>query len=247
MFITSTMGVLRYVNIRAPLWAFGYRRTITAIAIVAVVVDSLYSLVISGVGAVWLADCWISLFQGVTDSKQDFTKNLYLFIEIPFYAKVGTSILFSSLTVLELRSEQGQQLPDIKRRSIIMIILLNLGNAVWLVMCLLGNLMTSSNSFDNSISGTKELKYESFYVLFVTGVLAQSLLAAYNPLVICTRNTNIRRMIGEFVRSGRVGVIATFTSLGTGKEQGGGSRGEGYESEKERPGYLENRNMSGEI
>ena len=49
-----------------------------------------------------------------------------------------------------------------------------------------------------------EWRYWYFYLQFIESVLMQSLLVAYNPLVICCRNSGMRRMLRDLVRYGQV-------------------------------------------
>ena len=214
MFITMTMCIVRYVKIKAPFWSINYRNCIASVAITGIAIDLLYSLAVGVMTSFVYADTWFSVLQGMistTDSDQYREEIItYAIIMVPFYIKIGFSVVFSLLTVIHLRSEQGQSLPEIKRRSIVTIVMLNAGNVVWFVTCVLSNIITESFDWEWDFDSDDHWSYEFFYVTFFDSVMAQCLLAAFNPLIFCLRNTGIRDMVRNFLRTGKMNLESAY-------------------------------------
>ena len=213
MFITMTMCIVRYVKIKAPFWSLNHRTCVASVAITGIVVDLLYSLSVGVTTSFVYADTWFSVLQGMistTDSEYREEILTYAIIMVPFYIKIGFSVVFSLLTVVHLRSEEGQSLPEIKRRSIVTIVLLNAGNIVWFVTCVLSNIITESFDWEWDFDSDDHWSYEFFYVTFFDSVMAQCLLAAFNPLIFCLRNTGIRSMVKNFLSTGKMNVESVY-------------------------------------
>ena len=214
MFVTMVMCVVRYIKIRAPLWSLRNSRIICMVAVTSIVVDVTYSVVVGALGSFVYSDTWMSVFQGMANSVEigkttamELHATTYLIILVPFYIKIGFSVVFSLLTVLYLRSDRGPVIPATKMRSINMILLLNAGNLVWLIMSVATNIISE---LDNNADD--HWNYEVFYLTFLDGVAVQSVLAAYNPLIFCLRITGIRDMIRKFFQTGRMEVNSSKNS-----------------------------------
>ena len=218
MFVTMVLCVVRYAKIRAPLWALGNRSTLTGIVVVAIFVDLTWTISVSVMGSFIRGTIWFSPLQGimitVDDSKvkKQLCDQYYANIVAPFYIKVGLSLLFSILTVIHLRSAMGKSLPEIKRRSIIMIVLLNTGNMFWFVLCVASNIITERNHYAFGLNVDTDWSYWYFYISFSSAIMAPALLAAYNPLLFCSRTTGIRTMIRHFFLTGRLEVLEEGTN-----------------------------------
>ena len=219
MFVTMIMCVVRYVKIRAPFWAIANRRVLTGFVVVVIVVDFTWSTTVSAIGSLVKGNIWFSSLQGImvtaddTINRKQLCERFYANMLAPFYIKVGLSLLFSILTVIELKSESGQKMPEIKRRSITMIVILNAGNVFWFVLCASSNIITESNHYSFGLDAGADWPYWYFYISFSSAVLAPALLAAYNPLVFCSRNTGLKNMIRHFLLTGRLEVLGENTTF----------------------------------
>ena len=216
MFVTMVMCVVRYTQIIAPFWSLSNLRLIVSVAITAICIDMTYSITVGLVGSFVTGDTYFSIIQGMitteTRSASSTVVTTYFTIMIPFFIKVGCSVVFSLLTIMHLRTVQGQLLSDMKRRSIVTILLLNAGNAVWLSTSLLGNILTNSSGWGWGFVDDDDdaWNYHMFYLWFFDFVMAQCVLAAYNPLIICLRNSNIRSLIRGFFLTGKMGVDTSY-------------------------------------
>ena len=206
MCLTLTLCVVRYVKIRFPLWAMSRDQYITWGVVLGVSLDFIWNLSAS----VYTNfsnnnQVWASATQSVIDitsSGTDTTFIRLLLVIGPFFFKIGLSVVFSLLTLVYLRSDNIHHVSDIKRRSVVMILVLNLGNMVW---CVVSIVVQGVTRFQNTPHPqTENWRYWYYYFQFVEAVLMQSVLVAYNPLVICCRNTGIRRMLRDVVRYGRL-------------------------------------------
>ena len=207
IFITAVLCAVRYITIRKPFWAISHRCLINSVVTVSISIDFIWSLVIATLGNFIHANVWFSVDQQmirVNDHKIEYGFLFYSAITVPFYLKIGISVILSVLTVFQLSAERNQNIPEVKRRSIKMIGLLNTGNVLWFMLCIIGGILTKSNKFTFGFCD-ENARYWHFYISFVDAVLAQCLIAAYNPLVICTRSTGIKAMLRHFMPTvGRV-------------------------------------------
>ena len=93
------------------------------------------------------------------------------------------------------------------------IVLLNVGNVVWFATCVLSNIITESFDWEWDFDSDDHWSYEFFYVTFFDSVMAQCILAAYNPLIFCLRKSGIRDMMRGLCRGrGRETVYQTGSS-----------------------------------
>ena len=214
MFVTMTMCIVRYVKIKAPFWAMSNKRIVTSVALTAIAIDLIYCLTVGILTCCFLSDTWFSVMQGlIKRNDEDETESAvasYLTIMVPFYIKIGFSVLFSLLTVIHLRSDQGQSLPEMKRRSVVTIVLLNVGNLLWFLSGVVSNVVTESSDWEWDFDADDHWCYEFFYLTFFESVIAQCLLAAYNPLIFCVRNSGLKAMLGNFYRTGRMHVDTVY-------------------------------------
>ena len=213
MFTTLMMCIVRYIKIKAPFWALSNKSLVASVVITSIAVDVLYSCAAGVITSCVYSDAWFSVMQGMISTERTESTNeiaTYLTIMVPFYIKIGFSVLFSLLTVIHLRSESGQAIPEIKRKSVVMIVLLNLGNVVWFVTCVLSNIVTEQLDFEWDFDSDDHWTYEFFYLTFFDSVVAQCVLAAYNPLIFCTRTNGIRAMIRNFFRTGTMDVDSVY-------------------------------------
>ena len=150
MFITMTLGILRYVKIRFPFFALRNKRMIVMVAVTSIVIDSVWSLVVIMVANLQTNGkyIWFSPTQSVWDMPDNGDGIIELagifVVTVPFYIKVGAAVLFSLLTVIHLSSAKGQEIPEIKRRSIKMIVLLNVGNCIWLFVAFFNSIFVGA-------------------------------------------------------------------------------------------------------
>ena len=115
-----------------------------------------------------------------------FLLGIWLFYCIPYYSKSIITLIFSFLTILELRRSRNMEtLPEIKARSIKTIAMMNCGNFVWMVLMISAQCKLDSLDLENIIG------YSFNYYIYFVFVMMPMLLTAYNPLVLCIRNTGI--------------------------------------------------------
>ena len=208
MFLTLTLCVVRYVKIRFPFWSMSHDTYITGGVVVGVTVDFIWNLSASIYTNFYPSKhFWASATQSVLYEPAHDDSIVYIRIILfigPFFFKIGLSVVFSILTLVYLRTDNGMQVSEIKKRSIMMILILNLGNVGWCVVSIIVQTITRFQNAPVPPEENTEWRYWYFYLQFIESVLMQSLLVAYNPLVICCRNSGMRRMLRDLVRYGQV-------------------------------------------
>ena len=211
MFLTLTLCVVRYVMIRFPFWCRSHEPWVRWAVVFGITVDFLWNLSAS-LYTNFSPDThyWASATQSVLAEPANGKNVAYIRVLLiigPFFFKIGLSVVFSLLTLVYLRTDDGLQVSPVKKRSIVTILLLNLGNIVWCVVSLFVQSITRFQNAPVDPVQNPDWKYWFYYLQFVESILMQSALVAYNPLVICSRNTGIRRMLEDLVKKGRL--IAT--------------------------------------
>ena len=205
MFLTLILCVVRYVKIRFPFWSMSHDTCLARGVAMVISFDFIWNLSASlYTNFSPNKHYWASATQSILDVPPDGADIVYIRTILligPFFFKIGLSVVFSLLTLIHLKTDGGR-VSDIKKRSIMMILMLNVGNMVW---CVVSLTVQSVTKFRNApVNSAGNWKYQFYYLQFVESVLMQSLLVAYNPLVICVRNLGIRRMVREMVRHGRL-------------------------------------------
>ena len=201
MAITCAISFVRYVKIRFPLWVMSHEKSV-----------SIITWTFVGVNLVWLTCAavlinfsgndsyeWSSALQTVMDNTRDAGITFALSV-LMFLINVGISLVLSLLTVVHLFTS-GNQLTDIKWRSAIMILYLNVGLLIWCVLSIVSETLID---FKPAPEPGHPWPYWYYYLQFTEGVICQAILVAYNPLIICLRNTGIRTMVRDLVRFGVV-------------------------------------------
>eukprot|EP00116_Pleurobrachia_bachei_P002530 sb/3462792/ len=211
MAITCAISFVRYVKIRFPLWGMSHKKSV-----------SIITWTFVGVNLVWLSCAavlinfgghekyeWSSALQTVivntTDAGATYTLSVLMFL-----VNTGISLVLSLLTVVHL-FKSGNQLTDMKWRSAIMILYLNVGLLIWCVLSIGSEILSG---FKPSPEPDHLWPHWFFYLQFTEGVICQAVLVAYNPLIICLRNTGIRTMIRDLVRFGVVHYPHSTTTTG---------------------------------
>eukprot|EP00116_Pleurobrachia_bachei_P014699 sb/3474961/ len=110
---------------------------------------------------------------------------------------------------------------DMKRKSAIMILYLNVGLLIWCVLSIGSEILID---FKPAPEPDHPWPYWYYYLQFIEAVICQAMLVAYNPLIICLRNTGIRTMVRDLVRYGVLriprGTASDSSAAGSGQNWG---------------------------
>ena len=122
MLVTVWMCFVRYVKIRAPLWARGHKKlmnlgTVNVLALIFII--NIVGQVLSLLNQLTDDDdpiAWFSPIQFVIAENKQNAGIVYVLSIAPFYTLIVLSGLFSTLTIVQLRSAGGMQVQEEKRR-----------------------------------------------------------------------------------------------------------------------------------
>ena len=177
--INSIFGItiLRFVRLVFPWWSIAHKTASIILAIVPMLVIAGYSIVVEVLILTHERYMW-------DPSKQDILLDNFALYMPPVFIPAGLSLIFSVATLTKLRA--ADQMSDTYNRGSVTLILLSVGNLSWIVEALW-----------TAYTDRMHPKAEVFSD-FMAYVMIPSFLAFYNPLVLCTRKSQVREMIRRF-------------------------------------------------
>ena len=139
---------------------------------------------------------------------------LDFWINFVFYTNLGAGIVFSLLTAgwIILKSRQNER-SEVVNQGSVTIILMNSGIVVFLLLWMILDRYLPQSPVQGRLARYIGSQYYVYYVYYLISNLLPMVLAAYNPLVICVRCSDLRRRIRSqgikwqekwFVRGGEI-------------------------------------------
>ena len=187
------ISIMRFIKLGYPLWAISHRTATQVIAVVPMVVTVLYSVAIelALLCKAFKKKVWSNTAQDVLLGYD----KLLLIRMWTVLAPTALSFFLALATVAKLYRDQ-QQSSQVNQYSMVTILLLSVGNitwsAQWSVTAALGE-----NYFFNKT--TRSIKGPAF-LIFVFYVIMPSVIALYNPLVLCVRTSKMRATLRNLFR-----------------------------------------------
>ena len=194
--LISLLAVTRFLFLTLPMWSYlnkeKIKRAVLLYLLIVHIVPTAVSIKHQLAEVYWFGPCQWAMPQ--RDS------SLMLLINLFFYLNLGTGVSFSLLTAawIILRSRREERGATVQ--SSVTIILMNAGLILYLSLWLV---------LDNDLPQTPqghmgryiETKYYVYYFYYMISTLCPMFLAAYNPLIICVRCSDLRLRIREKAES----------------------------------------------
>ena len=180
--INSIFGItiIRFVSLVFPWWSIAHKTTSVLLGVFPMLVIAGYSLGVEVLILTRERYMW-------DPTKQDLTlDNFALYMPLVFIP-AGLSLILSVVTITKLRA--ANHMSDTSKRGSVTLILLSVGNLSWIVEALW-----------TAYTDRMQPKARAFSD-FMKYVMIPSFLALYNPLVLCTRKSQVREMVRRLTLS----------------------------------------------
>jgi hypothetical protein len=178
------ISIMRFIKLGYPVWATSHKTATRVIALVPMVITILYSAVleIAMLSKAFDAYIWSNTAQDIL-----LGYNMLLFIRIwTVLAPTALSFLLGIATIAKIYRDQ--QLSSHVRYSMVTILFLSAGNVSWTIQWSVTAALGEKYFFNKT---TDSIKGPAFMVFF-SYVIMPSLIALYNPLVLCVRTAKMR-------------------------------------------------------
>ena len=177
------ISILRFVKLGYPLWAASHRVAVQVIALVSMAITALFSAALE---VALLSGC----FEGYrwTSTAEDVIaryKSLMILKLWTVFVPAALSLILALATIIKLRNHQSSEM---NKYSMVTILLLSVGNMPWIAQWIATAALGEAYFF-NETKGS--IKGQSF-VLFFFYAMMPSLVALYNPLILCIRSSKMR-------------------------------------------------------
>ena len=198
-FLIFLLALLRFVALLLPLWCYSHRTAIKRTTIFIIIFQHTITIAIfiqnmtengrSSSSEFWFGPCqWVISNESIF---KDFWFYMNLYINLP------CGVIFSVLTaVLLICKRSPQEETDVSNiyRSSITIIIMNIGQLLFLIL-LQVPIYLYWNITPNTVVQFVNHQYQKYYLYYLITTLLPIALSAYNPLVICTRCTELKEVL----------------------------------------------------
>ena len=195
--LISLLAVTRFLFLTLPIWSYVHktsikRAVISYILLVHLVTTAVFIKNLTA-AAFWFGPCQWAIPQG----------HIFLdwWINFVFYLNLGAGVLFSLLTagwiVFKSRENEGSQAMN---QSSVTIIFMNAGLVLFLSLWMFLDRDLPQSPQDH-MARYVNARYNMYYIYYLISTLLPMVLAAYNPLVICVRCSDLRVRVWKKVRS----------------------------------------------
>lgn len=192
------ISIMRFIKLGYPLWAVSHRTIVRVIALVPMGITVFYS-----VGVEIAIVCGSLPTYIWTNTAQDVVLgylNYFLLVKMwTVFIPAVLSLLLALATILKLSCVD--QSDSSTRYSMVTIILLAISNVAWIVQWSVTAAMGADFFYNTT---TSSVKCASFFIFFLY-VMMPSIVALYNPMILCLRTTKMRNAISNIAKGRRRG------------------------------------------
>ena len=202
------ISILRFIKLAFPVWATAHSKATVIIAVVPTVFTLLYIVEVEVELAVQMSQSkllWSNTSQSVILNQ---ILNPLLLIRgwlVPLPLPSALSIILALATIIKLSRDQLQSW-QIKRYSMVTILLLAVGNIIWTAQWAVEYTIWDDYVFNETTGSFKSVAFGVFFFF----VIVPSVIALYNPLVLCLRSSKIRAVLGNMARRRTLGNLQTW-------------------------------------
>ena len=177
------ISIIRFVKLGYPLWAVSHRVTVQMIALVSMVITVMYSAALE---VALICGCFPNYIWTTTAEDVFMGYHWLLFLKMwTVLAPAALSLVLALATIIKLREHQSS---ETNRYSMVTILLLSVGNMNWIAQWIATAALGQAYFF-NETKGS--IKGQSFLLFFFYAMMP-SLIALYNPLIVCIRSFKMR-------------------------------------------------------
>ena len=189
--LISLLAVTRFIFLTAPMWSYLHNTAIrrTVLLYILLVHSLTISVFVKNLTAsvYWFGPCQWAIPQGHIFLK--------FWINFVFYTNLGAGILFSLLTAGWILFKSREERSEAVNQGSVTIILMNSGLVVFLVLWMILDRYLPQSPVGGGLARYVQSQYYVYYAYYLISNLLPMMLAAYNPLVICLRCSDLRRRI----------------------------------------------------
>ena len=186
------LSIMRYIKLGYPMWATAHGTATVVIAAVPMVITAL-NIAIMELGAAFgvFTPFWSNTAQDLFLDGNPLIFDLWLIL-LP----TSLSLILALATIAKLSYDQEQN-TQLKRYGMRTILLLSGGNIAWAAQWAAMETLGVKYMFNKT---TGSVKSDAVIVFFLM-VFLPSLIALYNPVVLCTRSSKMRAVLKNMFRN----------------------------------------------